>query len=167
MSLPEVVWHWRIVRRLPTYRIAPAPRHDALEGRPPHQAHGADDEGPDDELVLVAVALEAQRRDVVLLGVFAEVDALAQAEGLGALGARLGLGPRRVRPRQDSVAGRVGCGLRAEDEGPRGQGGGAVVLGAQRDDGAVLEAGAFAERRRGWRVGVSSCVLESGGRGGD
>lgn len=161
MSLPKVVWHWRIVRRLPTYRIAPTPRHDALEGRPPHQTDGADDEGPDDELVLVAVALEAQRRDVVLLGVLAEVDALAQAEGLGALGARLGLGPRRVRSRQDGVAGLVVCELRAEDDGPqrllaRGRGGGAFVLGAQWDDGAVLEAGAFAEGRRGWRVGVSS-----------
>lgn len=64
------------------------PLEHPLERGPAQQAQRAKDEAPDDDLVLVAVALEAQGDDVVLLCVFAEADALAEAKGLCAVCAR-------------------------------------------------------------------------------
>jgi hypothetical protein len=62
-----------------------------LEQRPAQEATCTNDEAPDDNLVLVTVALEAQCHDIVLLGVLADVDALVETERLGAFGAlRLG-----------------------------------------------------------------------------
>ena len=68
------------------------PHLHTFERRPAEQANGAKDEDPDDDLVLVAVTLEAHGGNVVLGRVLAEGDALAEAEGLCALGARGGGG---------------------------------------------------------------------------
>ncbi|KZZ99418.1 hypothetical protein AAL_01990 [Moelleriella libera RCEF 2490] len=55
---------------------------NALERRPPQQTGCSEDEAPHDDLILVAVSLEAQGDDVFLRGIFAKVNALAQAERL-------------------------------------------------------------------------------------
>ncbi|KAH8165587.1 hypothetical protein CIB48_g2637 [Xylaria polymorpha] len=95
--------------------LAPAQLVDALGGGPAQQAGGAEDEAPDDDLVLAAVALDAGGEDVGGVGVdgvLADGQVLGQAEGVGALGA-----------------------------------GG---LGAELDEGAILEARALAEQGRGY-----------------
>ena len=135
-----------IVQIFPTKGVpGRSPLHDSLEDGVAEQADRTHDETPDDYPILVAVALEALRRHVVLVGVLAEVDALAQAEGLCALGAG-----RRRRP-PVLLLGVVEVG--SEEEGPLEGcvGVGGLVLGAQGDNCAVLEAGALAKRRRGWK----------------
>lgn len=64
------------------------PFEHSLERSPTQQPSRPKDEAPDNDLVLVAVALEAHGDNVVLLGILAETDALAQAKRLCALGTR-------------------------------------------------------------------------------
>ena len=63
----------------------PPQRHNLLESSPAQQSKRSCDECPDDDLVLIAVALEAHGRDILLSRVFAEVDALLKTESLGTL----------------------------------------------------------------------------------
>ncbi|KAI9744114.1 MAG: hypothetical protein M1818_002266 [Claussenomyces sp. TS43310] len=122
----------QVIRQLP--RGAGPPREDLLDGGPSQQADGGGDEKQDDDLILGAVALEAHGEDIFLLGVVTDGQVLAEAEGAIAAVAR----------------GRVG--------GAAGQGGaheervvaaavarGDAAVGPELDDGAVGEAGAFAE----------------------
>jgi hypothetical protein len=83
----EVPLHGSIVAATLSWKHRPlAQRHNLLESSPAQQPDSPNDERPDDDLVLVAVALEAHGRDILLGRVFAEVDALLEAEGLGAFG---------------------------------------------------------------------------------
>lgn len=63
-----------------SYHLRLSKFHDAFEGSPAQQSQSADDEAPDDDLVLVAVPLEAHGSYILLLGVLAEVNALVEAE---------------------------------------------------------------------------------------
>lgn len=56
-----------------------------LRARPAEQSDSTQDEPPYDDLVLPAVALEAHRRHVLLLGTLAYGQVVAQAEGAVAL----------------------------------------------------------------------------------
>ena len=87
------------------------------------QSHGGGYEGQDNDLVLCGVALETAGQDLVLLLAFAE--AVAQAE--------LAI----------AVIARLFAGSRAQFEVGFGGGRGSV----KRNNGAVAEAGAFAEGR--------------------
>lgn len=64
------------------------PFEHPLERSPAQQPRRPKYEAPNDDLVLVAVALEAHGDNIVLLGILAETDALTQAKRLCALGAR-------------------------------------------------------------------------------
>jgi hypothetical protein len=108
----------------------PGPRHDRrLQHRPRQQACRREDEDEDDRLVLDAVALEARREDVFLLGIGADGQLVAEAEGAVA-GRACEVGA--------SGGGRSGA---AEKGGRRRRGFGRV----ERDDGTVVEADTLAE----------------------
>lgn len=116
--------------------------HGPLDARPAQQAQRADDEAPDDDHVLPRVALEAHGHHVLLLGVPADGQVVGEAEGAGALRARVGGGASGVGRRR---AGERVQGAQEIGGGRRRVGGGAV-FGPEAHDGAVAEAGAFAER---------------------
>jgi hypothetical protein len=59
--------------------------HDALQPSPAEQSRRAENEPPDDDLVLGAVALETTRDNVLFLGVLAEGQVVLEAEGAVAL----------------------------------------------------------------------------------
>lgn len=86
MLLPTARY-WGITDILPTHGPAFSPLNDTFERRPAQEPTCPKDEAPYDDLVLVAVPLKTHSHDILLLGVFAEADALAEAERLGALGA--------------------------------------------------------------------------------
>lgn len=127
---------------IPTF--LPLPFHSRVNNpfypRPAQQAGGAEDEAPDYDLVLVAVALEAGGDDVFFFGVFADGEVVFEAEGAVALGAG------------------GGGGSGGEEAGGWVGGGGVVVEGAEGNDGAVCEAGAFAESWGGWTEGRGGLV---------
>lgn len=83
----EVPRHWSIIAVLPPKHRPLAPRHNLLESSPAQQPDSPNNEPPDNNLVLVAITLEAHRRDVLLGCVLAEVDALLETKGFGAFGA--------------------------------------------------------------------------------
>lgn len=60
---------------------------DMLERSPTQQANCSKDEAPDDDLVFVAVSLEARGNDVFFLCLFAEINPLTEAKRFCTLGA--------------------------------------------------------------------------------
>jgi len=98
--------------------------HNLPHTRPPKQAQSRSDKRQHDYLVLPAVPLETGRKHIFLLSIFADGKALGKAES--------------------SVAHCTCCSCSAEVEVSSGG-----IMGGEGDDGAVAEAGAFAERR--WR----------------
>lgn len=121
----------------------------ALQASPAQQAAGAEDEGPDDELVLARVAGEALRHHILLRGPFADGQVVLQAKGAVALGAR-GRGGARQEHRWlllavGAVGGRGGRGGRGSRRLGRRRRVCWRVACTQRNDGAILEACAFAE----------------------
>lgn len=63
------------------------PLREALKRSPTKQPECSKNKAPDDDLVLITVALEAQSKYVVLGRILAKGNALLQAKRLGALGA--------------------------------------------------------------------------------
>lgn len=87
MNSSEVPLHGSIVATLSRKRTPLTHRHNLFKSSPAQQPDSPNDKRPDDDLVLVAVALEAHGRDILLGRVFAKVDALLETKGLCALGA--------------------------------------------------------------------------------
>lgn len=156
----KIPWHRGVA--LPSQSRALAPRNNLLECSPAQQADCTNDESPHNNLVLVAVTLEAQRRDILLCSALAKADALLETERLCALGTRLGLGAR-LQLRADLVCG--GKVAVVEDCRAAELGRGSFTLGAEGDDGAVLEACAFAKGRRGCDSSLDTSLLETRVRG--
>lgn len=123
-------------------RLLPLPH--PLKRRPAQQPQDTDNEGPHNDLVLVAVTLEAHGRDVLLLDILTNVQVAAETEGFGALGARGGAAAGDALLGADVDAGGGGVQEVAEEQG-------GWCIGVEGDDGAVLGACAFAEGWRGWR----------------
>jgi hypothetical protein len=136
---------------LPTNsRILPQPLRPRSHPRPllqqsphpsPHQQpYSSRNEQKDNNLILPAIALETSREDILLLCAFAEGDSLSEAECAVAFVAG-----------RAAVAGCAGFEKVRDWKVERRRGGrvrlGVGVGGAELDDGAVVEAGAFAE---GW-----------------
>jgi hypothetical protein len=128
-----------------------------LHAGPAQQADSGRDEEQDDNLVLAAVALEARGEDVLVLGVAADGQVVRQAKGLvagrarGTAGARAALYQRGLRIARQRRGFAAEASVRQRRRRARGRG---VRVRAELDDGAVGEAGTFAETGRSLDVSV-------------
>src|SRR5690349_18617886 len=87
---PSTTSYWH--RGIPCIPALFTPLIVALEQCPAQQSHGADDEAPDDDAVLDAVALEAHSRDVLFHRILANIEALPETERFRTLSAGRGTG---------------------------------------------------------------------------
>ena len=78
--------HRSVIYVLPCKCPLLPPRHHFLDERPSQEASGAKDEAPNDDPVFIAVALKAHGGHVILLCIFADIDALPEAEGFRTVG---------------------------------------------------------------------------------
>lgn len=113
-----------------------------LDESPAQESGGEDEEDDDDGLVLDGVALEAGREDIFFTGVFADRQVIVETEGAGAVGA----GELVLMLLRRSWRILVPVGKKADVLAFRG--GRRRGRRVESNDGAIVEADAFAEGSR-------------------